>query len=151
VIGVEYGYQANRTDLHMYERDHLVEEAVRALDRAISGQYSRVVFIGKSIGTLVQTEVVQKVSFPVRNHVFLTPLKPIIPAIQQSQHALVTVGDNDSLFDSSDIAQIKGLHNVALRVVQGADHMLETEDFSTSIDVLRDVVNWCGEFCGELV
>ena len=150
VVGVEYGYQANRTELDIDELAYLFEEAAEALNNIMTGQYSNVVFIGKSIGTIVQTEILTKVSFPVLNHVFLTPLRPIIPAIRESHRSLVVVGGSDTAFGESDIAQIDNLPNVRVSVVPGADHQLETKDHRDSIDILKQVTALCRDFCREL-
>jgi len=151
VIGVEYGYQANRRELNIGELDYLVGEAVDVLENIVISQYSSVVFIAKSIGTIVQNEVLRKVSFSVRNHVFLTPLRRVIPAIRQSENALVIVGDSDSLFGPSDIAQITDLSNVQLQVIPEADHLLETKDYRVSIDILKRTAIQCGDFCKNLL
>jgi hypothetical protein len=151
VLGVEYGYQANRTELDSNDLDYLVDEVAGALNNLMRDQYSNVVFIGKSIGTIVQTEVLQKVAFPVRNHVFLTPLKDIIPVIRASKNALVLVGDHDKAFGRSDIAQITDLSNVKLRVFPGANHELENNDYRDSIDILKQIASSCEDFCRSLV
>lgn len=151
VLGVEYGYQANRADFKVEEQSYLVDEIVSALENAVSGKYSSVVFIGKSMGTIMQNEVLKSVSFSARNHVFLTPLRKVIPAIRQSENALLVVGDNDSLFGSSDITQVTNLSNVQLHVIPGADHGLETNDYRVSIDILKTTAVLCGDFCKNLL
>ncbi len=147
VIGVEYGYQANRAELDIDDLHYLAEEASETLNNVITEQYSSVVFIGKSLGTMVQTEILENVSFSVRSHVFLTPVPSVIPAIRDSKNALVVVGDSDSIFGESDIAQINNMSHVGLRVIPGANHGLETKDYSSSIDILKQVAIWCGDFC----
>ena len=150
VLGVEYGYQANRIDFDMDNLEYVIDEAAEALNKVLmTGKYSNVVLIGKSIGTLVQTKVLSKVSFQIRNHVFLTPLRPTIPAIREAENALVVVGDSDSSFGASDIAQITGLSGVKISIVPGADHGLETIDYRNSIDILKQVAILCGDFCRE--
>lgn len=151
VLKVEYGYQANRSELGVNELEYLIEEALGALENLVTGDYSSVVFIGKSIGTIVQSEVSQKLSFKVRNHVFLTPLSRVIPLIRQSENSLVIVGDSDNAFLTSDIAKITDLSNVQLHVISGADHGLETEDYRTSLDILKETTLLCGDFCKNLL
>lgn len=151
VIGVEYGYMANRAELEIGDMEYLVDEAVGALENVVTAQYSQVVFVGKSIGTIVQNEVAQSVSFPVRNRVFLTPLRQVIPAIRQTHNALVVVGDRDSAFGPSDITQVTEIPRVQLQVMPGADHGLETGDFKESVDVLKRTATLCGDFCKHLL
>jgi hypothetical protein len=147
VIGVEYGYQANRSQLDMDELDSMIGEVADALNRIVTRSYANVVFIGKSLGTIVQTEVTSKVDFFVRNHIFLTPLRPIISAICASENSLVVVGDNDGAFTAADIVQITDLPNVKINVLPGADHSLEAKDYTESIGILKQVAKLCGDFC----
>ncbi|QQE77253.1 hypothetical protein [Alicyclobacillus sp. SO9] len=150
VLGVEYGYQANRADLQEEDQSYLVDEIVVALKNNIGQQYSNVVFIGKSLGTIIQTEVARNIGFSVENHVFLTPLRKVIPSIRDAENALVVVGDNDSLFNSSDISEVANLPNVQLHVLSGANHQLETDNYRESIDLLKTTAMLCGGFCKHL-
>ncbi|KPV42231.1 alpha/beta hydrolase [Alicyclobacillus ferrooxydans] len=147
VLGVEYGYQANRADLVMEDLDTLVSEVVDALATHVSRQYQSVTFIGKSIGTVVLAKVLSKVHFSVRNQVFLTPLRPVIPAIQSAERSLVIVGDRDPAFTASDVNEIRPSANAAIHVIPGADHSLEVEDVGQSLDILKRVALLCTDFC----
>ncbi|OAG94977.1 hypothetical protein AYW79_03040 [Ferroacidibacillus organovorans] len=146
VLGIEYGYQANRTDLRMDDLDVLVSEAIDAMDQVMPDSYREVTFIGKSLGTMVQASVAQKISFSVGSHVFLTPLKPVIPFIQETQRSLVIVGDCDPLFEATDIPHIANRSNVDVSVIAGANHALETEDVSESIRILGQTATLCEDF-----
>lgn len=150
VLGVEYGYQANRAELDMDDLDYLIEETAGALNRMLSVQYSQMVFIGKSLGTVVQTEILRELSSPVRNHVFLTPLKRTIPGMLRSENALVVVGDGDGAFKAEDVGEIAGASNIKLAVIPGANHGLEVDNFRVSLDILKDVSVLCGDFCRDL-
>lgn len=148
VLSLEYGYQTNRKPFHPEDLHNLVEEAVAAVSQIVRGQYSSIVFIGKSLGTIVQAEVAQRMEASVSNHIFLTPLKRTIPFIQQSQRALVVVGDNDSAFSASEVSQISHISKVELVVIPKADHGLEVDDdIPGSIDVLKHVSSLCRDFC----
>ncbi|KUO96463.1 alpha/beta family hydrolase [Ferroacidibacillus organovorans] len=146
VLGIEYGYQANRTDLRMGDFDVLVSEALDAIDQLLTDSYREVTFIGKSLGTMVQSRVAQQVSFYVGSHVFLTPVKPIIPFIQDAQRSMVVVGDCDPIFEATDIAQILNRPNVDVTVIPGANHALETEDAGASIRILGQTITLCERF-----
>ena len=53
---LEYGYQAARTDLDVNELQRVIEDSHESVQRIIS-KYKQVVFISKSIGTIVAGEV----------------------------------------------------------------------------------------------
>jgi predicted alpha/beta-hydrolase family hydrolase len=151
VLGVEYGYQANGADLDMNDWEQLVAETIEGISKVDTTKYSQVVLIGKSLGTLVQSEISKRISPSVRNQIFLTPLRPVISAIHASDRALVVVGDADEAFTAADIAQISDTQSVQLSVMAEADHLLETGVVSQSIDILKQVAETCGAFCEQLL
>lgn len=150
VLGVEYGFQANRQDLTGNGVEDVVQEVRQAFDRFDWTPYSRIIFIGKSIGTVVQQEIALNLSLPVRQHIFLTPLRRTVPAIRQVSSALVIVGDRDPAFSVSEIKRILGISTVRVHIIPGANHDLEIGDVQGSIDVLQRISAWCGEFCRAL-
>ena len=146
VIGVEYGYQANRRDLGPDGVAGVVEEVSAALSALHLAPYEDIVFIGKSIGTVVQTEVAQGIGRPIPHQVFLTPLRRVLSAIRETPHALVIVGDRDEAFGLSDIEQLADAEGVRVHVVPHGDHSLETGDYRESIEVLKTVATLCEDF-----
>ncbi|MHB1683981.1 MAG: alpha/beta family hydrolase [Bacilli bacterium] len=153
VLGVEYGFQSNRAAVASTDFPDIVAEVSDALTRlAPAGQYRRHVFIGKSIGTAILCEVAERLALPVRNHVFLTPLRSTISFIRQAENALVIVGDRDPLFVAADVEQVSGLSHVELEVVAGGDHSLEIEgDITASLNSLQRVTQLCKTFCDSLL
>ncbi len=148
VLGVEYGYQANRVNFDSDGLANLVSEALNTLEDVVAGStYRDFVFIGKSLGTRVQSEVASKASFAVGRHVFLTPLKPVIPSILAADRALVIVGDRDPAFGAEDVAAVRGSAGVTVHVAIDADHGLETPDVLDSIQILHTTARLCQVFC----
>lgn len=150
VLGVEYGYYANRVELDLDDLDYLIEETAGAVNSVVKGHYSNVVLVGKSLGTIVQSEIRKELAFPAPNQVFLTPLKKSIPAMVKCEHALVIVGDQDNAFGESDRSELSPFSHVELSVIPGADHRLETEDYRFSVDVLKQVAVLCENFCRKI-
>ncbi len=153
VLGVEYGFQSNRSSIVSGDFPAIVDEVAGALERlAPPDQYKRCVFIGKSMGTAILCEVSERLVLPVKNHIFLTPLRATISFIRQAENAIVIVGDRDPLFGAADVEQISGFPNVKLEVVAGGDHSLEIEgDITASLDILHRVTHLCKTFCDSLL
>lgn len=148
VLGIEYGYQANRVSFEMEGFERLVSEAVSALETVLTDSaYSDFVFIGKSLGTRVQSEVAKKAQLSVSRHVFLTPLQPVISSILASDRALVIVGDNDPAFTPEDVAAVRESAGVTVHIMAAADHSLETPDMLASIGILQTTAQLCQAFC----
>ncbi|OFW81479.1 MAG: hypothetical protein A2201_04690 [Alicyclobacillus sp. RIFOXYA1_FULL_53_8] len=152
VLGIEYGFQANRSSIEPRDISDVADEVAVSLEQFFHvTPYQQRVFIAKSLGTTISDLVLQQLTLPVRNHVYLTPLPQTIPFMQEAENILVVVGDQDELFDSSDIAQISNRTNVRLHVIPQANHLLEVdEDYNLSLKILRQVTTLCGDFCISL-
>ncbi|MHB1630055.1 MAG: alpha/beta fold hydrolase [Bacilli bacterium] len=148
VLGVEYGFQSNRSAIAPHDFSAVVDEVSDALERLVpQDRYRRCVLVGKSMGTAILCEVSGRLTFPVKNHVFLTPLRSAVSFIRQTENALVIVGDRDPFFFAADVEQISGVSNVALEVVAGGDHSLEIEgDMTASLHSLHRVAHLCKTF-----
>jgi hypothetical protein len=153
VLGVEYGFQVNRTPIQSEDIPLVVTEISDTIGRMVQdSQYPQVVFIAKSLGTVIASQVLEVLNLSVRNHIFLTPLRRTIPFIQKVENMLVVVGDQDNLFGSSEIEQISKFPSVQLHVVTGANHGLEIDgDCKQSLIILQQVVNKCATFCESLL
>ena len=151
VLGIEYGYVTNRKSLEAQDFAALVSEVFAGIGGVLAEPYSSIVFIAKSLGTAVASEVATLSPTPVDNHVFLTPVRRTIPFLQDAKRALVIVGDRDPLFGSEDVAQLAPFSNVRTHVEQGADHSLYVEgDHMKSLQVLKDATGLCAQFCAAM-
>lgn len=150
VLGVEYGFQANRGAMPREEVPLAVAEIMGALDSFLADHaYAGLIPIAKSIGTLVAVQLAASASLPPpASAVFLTPLRPTIPYMRQALRMTVVVGDRDNLFGPEDIAQIAGLPNIDLHVMAGADHVLEVaDDVDGSLAILGATAAACRAAC----
>jgi hypothetical protein len=145
VLGAEYGFQANRQFGSLTET---VVEVAEALRQFPLHQYEQIVFIGKSLGTIVQGEVAKQLNLAVRRNVFLTPVQQAIPFIRNSEYSLVVIGDQDHLFRRPEQQEVESMENVELHILPGANHSLEVEnDYRKSMDYLIQTVDLVASFC----
>ena len=152
VLGIEYGFQANRAPLRSEELPQLVAEVERALTDFVQHHaYQRGVVISKSLGTAISSQLSDRLPMTVNDHIYLTPLHSVITFMRQAQNMLVVVGDQDDLFTAADIEQVSGLPAVELMVVPGANHALEIAGhYDQSLVILQQVIHRCGQFCAAL-
>ncbi len=148
VLGVEYGFQANRGSMPRDQVPQAVAEIAGALDGfSAEHPHAELVLIAKSIGTLVATQLSARIP-PPSSAIFLTPLRPTIPYIRQARRMSVVVGDRDEAFGPDDIAQVSGLPNVDLHIMYGADHVLEVAgDMDRSLAILGATAAVCRAAC----
>lgn len=143
---LEYGYQAARTDLDVNELQRVIEDSHESVQRIIS-KYKQVVFISKSIGTIVAGEVHGKLEIPIK-HLFLTPIKDTIHYINKF-NGLVVYGTKDEMFNKEHANQIN-IDNVREVIeIPNANHALETNKVEESIEILSKLVRIYMEFLNK--
>ncbi|MEC0201797.1 alpha/beta hydrolase [Paenibacillus lautus] len=134
---LEYGYQAARTNLDVNDLQRVIDESRESVQRII-GKYNQVVFISKSLGTIVAGEVHGKLEIPIK-HLFLTPIKDTIHYINKF-NGLVVYGTKDEVFNRELADQIN-LDKVR-EVIEfpNANHSLETNNVEESMKILSKLV-----------
>lgn len=142
-LAVEYGFQRCGVEF-VPDKDslaHVVKETKEAVDICLEQKrYSEILFIGKSLGTLVQIRLKDEFSEYSQRHILLTPLPECISVIKQTE-CMVVVGTKDKVFKNEHSAEISGLKDITLITVEGADHSMEKGSHEENLRVLSDV---CG-------
>jgi len=125
-----------------------LEDARSALQTG-QGQrtYSRLVLVGKSIGTLTMALLVGQgdSAYIQASTIWLTPLLnlPIVAQAAQSLQgkALIAGGSGDATFDLQILQAIRAQRNVKILVFEGANHSLEIPgEPRRSVQILGEVV-----------
>jgi len=138
VLNLEYGYQAAKTELDINDLPLIIEECTEAIRRIIDG-YDEVVFISKSMGTVVAGEVHRKLQLQVK-HIYLTPLFDTVPYINSTER-IVIYGSEDSLFGDKALQQISPEHSYGIIEIPGADHGLEVGNVKENLTQLQFIVD----------
>ncbi|WP_148449997.1 alpha/beta hydrolase [Gorillibacterium timonense] len=138
VLEMEYGYQVKRVGYNPEDLLKVVEDCFAAI-KPIAGSYHRIVFISKSLGTLVAGEVHRLLHLPI-HHVYLTPLADTIPYINSSSSFVIT-GENDVFFGEQELQAIDLTSVSRLIRIPHADHGLETGDVREDLSILNQVVH----------
>ncbi|MDT3428703.1 hypothetical protein J2Z22_004296 [Paenibacillus forsythiae] len=141
---LEYGYYSARTELKREDMGILEEECAQAL--ALVAGYKRLLFIGKSTGTVIAGRLAATADSPAKvDCLYLTPLREAVPYIKRSG-GIVIYGGSDPLFSEEDTAGLGGLTNVSLYKIDEANHSLEVGSVNESLAVLIVVNNLVHEF-----
>ncbi len=141
VLAMDYGFQKTGEKLHSEEVPYVIAECKEIIDRCLQSNqsYKQLIFIAKCTGTGILAELSAEYSKYEQYNVFLTPMVRSIDAINHSK-SLVIVGTEDGYFKEEHIREISNKDNVTLKLLQGANHDLDTEDFENSIDMLKVAV-----------
>ncbi|MCM3699361.1 alpha/beta hydrolase [Paenibacillus macerans] len=146
LLALEYGYQAARVPLQRVELPKVIEDIEKSL-RPIVTSYEEIVFIGKSLGTVVAGEVAGRLGVPVR-HLYLTPVRETIPYINQSA-GVVVYGTKDELFCEEMAKQIAETDTRKVIAIPDADHSLEGASIHESMENLRTLADIFTDFLGN--
>ena len=118
------------------------EEQLKDID--FSG-YDDVLFIGKSIGTVVAMQYAQKHGVNAR-FVLLTPLEQ---TFESAGNAIAFHGTADPWARTERIISACKSKSIPLYLTEGANHSLETGDVSKDIDNLQQVMGKIREFVSD--
>ena len=132
VLSMEYGFQVARTSLnHSDEFSIVIRETREIILKALNDKYRKIVFIGKSIGTLVQTSIEEKLAKYETFNIYLTPVSETIK---------VGIKENP-MINNDALHKLREMSNVKFLEIEGADHSLNIKnDTMKSIDVLKKVI-----------
>lgn len=150
VLGLEYSFQVRGNDDSGSNLPTVVKEVSDSLSRFFRDfHYKRIVFVAKSIGTVIASEVIQNLSLNLEGFIFLTPLERVIGFMNSTARKLIVVGDSDPAFPSAAVREVADQESVFL--VPDSNHILEVPGNSLrSIDNLKDITSRCGEFLRSL-
>ena len=141
VLSIEYGFQVARTSLnHSDEFSIVIRETREIILKALNDKYRKIVFIGKSIGTLVQTSIEEKLAKYETFNIYLTPVSETIK-VGIKESSLIIAGNNDPMINNDALHKLREMSNVKFLEIEGADHSLNIKnDTMKSIDVLKKVI-----------
>lgn len=147
VLPIEYGFQATRKKIdkdNMEEIEVIVNESFELLKLSLDSRYKKIIFIGKSIGTVVQRMLEDKIRKENYDgkiiNVYLTPIdKTCELGIQEN--SLIVCGTKDPLITSENREKLSQMNNINYIEVEGAGHSLVIKnDVMKSIDVLKNII-----------
>ena len=114
----------------------MTEETLRDFGN-ISGD--KVVFISKSIGTVVANAFAKKMGINPTQICF-SPLELIEDFVREGNGELF-YGDNDPFADYVSIERIAKEKKLEMHRISGGNHSLETGDILTDIDNMKDIMS----------
>lgn len=99
--------------------------AKEALNQIDITRYEHILFISKSLGTVVAGQLSKEYTWDIQN-IFLTPLKETIPYMGNSKDVTIS-GDHDPMMASDDLQWIQK-QPITSYIYPNANHSLEVED-----------------------
>lgn len=99
--------------------------------------YNNILFIGKSIGTIVGSSFAEQRGLAVHS-ILLTPLAETFRSV--SGNAVAFHGTADPWAETDAIVEACRERGIPLYQTEGANHSLETGDVRRDVDILKDTI-----------
>lgn len=147
---ISKGYEVKVCDYNDYiKRANSFEECIEEIKKKALTQmrelniesYNNVVFVSKSIGTVVAGYVEERLALTLKQ-IYLTPLKESLPYMKGlNNDTLVIAGASDNQLDINILYTHCNKYNINLKVYENAGHRLEVpNDINRDIQILQEIV-----------
>ncbi len=117
---------------------HLLLQAEKQLAHMDWSQWEEIVFISKSIGTVVASAYANQHGLKNVKHVFYTPLE--LTFTHAPQNSCGFIGTADPWSDVEKVLAYAQQQDIPMYVYENANHSLETGNCVESIKILKDVL-----------
>ena len=127
-----------------------VKKAYAQVEEQLSGvnlaDYDDILFIGKSIGTIVLAKYASDHDIKAKQ-IWYTPLEAAFKYAKEN--ILAFIGDADPCSDYEKVKKLAGKKKVTLYTYHGCNHSLESGAVLSDIKVLADVMDKTEEYINE--
>lgn len=125
--------------------DELYQQAKVQLEDIDWSQYDDIVFISKSIGTIIASAYANDNQLLDVKHVLYTPLKYTFQ--YRHKKAIAFIGSQDAWGDYQEVVRLSENENVPIKVYDNCNHSLEIkDDIAGNILRLNDIMSITTEF-----
>lgn len=161
-IACELGYDNDRKISYNYSAGNIRgnDEKMKAAYEAlflqaeteladiIWSEYDDVLFISKSIGTIIAASYAEKYGLKDARHILYTPLAQTY--LFAPDHAIAFIGTADPWSDTEKIIRLSNTKQIPLTVYDGCNHSLECNDTLKNLEILKDVMQRTMNFCRNI-
>lgn len=109
--------------------------------------YNDVLFISKSIGTIIAASYAEKYGLGKVRHILYTPLAQTF--LFAPTHAIAFIGTADPWSDTDEIIRLSNINHIPINVYKGCNHSLECADTLRNIENLKDIMQRTMDFCKQ--
>ena len=123
----------------------LLENAEKTIQSINFDEYDDIVFIAKSIGTVVACTIKEKYNIPA-SLILFTPLNETLPYINcKNDILLIAAGDKDRYLDSKILSNQCEKESIACYIEPNVGHRMEVVgDLNRNLDIIPNVISRIG-------
>jgi phosphoglycolate phosphatase len=158
-IACELGYENDRNVSYTFQGGNIrgnsekMKEAYEVLFAQAEDEladiawnnYDSILFVSKSIGTIIAASYARKYGLEQVKHVLYTPLAQTFS--YAPENAVGFLGTKDPWSDVDKIVQLSKKGNIPLTVYENCNHSLECDDTLKNLEILKDVMQKTREYC----
>lgn len=121
--------------------DTVFKNACEVLENMNWDEYERVVFVAKSLGTVVACKIKERFQIPA-SLVLFTPLEDTLKYItKENDILLVAMGDKDKYLSSERLVNHCEQENIKYYIEAGVGHRMEvTNDLQRNLEIISNVI-----------
>jgi hypothetical protein len=144
---LQVNYRFSEEELNPFDADGFTANVLLTLEETLKHKdYDQCVMIGKSIGTIALSKLMEHPAYKQAHLIWLTPLlhrdEVYQAMLQNENNALCIIGDNDFCYREERFANLNSKPALRTLLIKNGDHSLENkEDVLDSIDMLKEVIN----------
>lgn len=147
----EYGYEKVITISYSYDGGNirgnekkmqqafecLYKQAEKVLTEIAFDSYGEILFISKSVGTVIASAYAEKWQIKCR-HILYTPLEQTFQFVHKD--AVAFIGTADPWSDTDEVVKLAKEQQIPIHIYEAANHSLETKDVLKNLEILQDVM-----------
>lgn len=123
----------------------LFSQAEAELADMVWSEYDDILFISKSIGTVIAASYAEKYRLKSARHILFTPLAQTY--LFAPDHAIAFIGTADPWSDTDEIIRLSNANHIPLTVYDGCNHSLESKHTLSDIENLKDIMQRTFDYC----
>lgn len=123
----------------------LLLKAEEQLSDIVWAEYDDVLFVSKSVGTIIAASYAKKYGIACARHVLYTPLIQTFSFEPGDAEAFIGTADPWSNVD--EIIRLSGTSRIPLNVYEGCNHSLECGDLLRNLEIIKEVMQKTKDFC----
>lgn len=140
VLYVNYGFQLLNKPFENEQLDTLIDETFKIVNSALKTRHKKIIFIGKSLGTVIQSRLAKKFENYKKIQIMLTPIDGTFERAIDYE-TLVITGTSDPWISKESVKYMEGNKNIKLVKIENGNHSLEAINVFESLEMLKKAVS----------
>lgn len=143
LVTADYQMNGENSLEHLKDFAEVAEGNVKKqLENMNLSQYEKIVFVEKSIGTVIGMKIEDELELEHVTHVVLTPIHNTVSLLNEKRNiSYMATGNKDNMIDLSKLRQACKKYKIPLTVIKDVGHRLEKgTDTKRNLKILQEIM-----------